>query len=80
MINDARRKGTLEFLMNSNIISVQKDKNTVTGITAQLSDRSQRKYACKILIDATEYGDILPLAKAQYRAGNSVSNFIESLW
>ena len=76
MINDARRKGTLEFLMNSNIISVQKDKNTVTGITAQLSDRSQRKYACKILIDATEYGDILPLAKAQYRAGNSVSKFI----
>ncbi|MBQ9574446.1 MAG: FAD-dependent oxidoreductase, partial [Synergistaceae bacterium] len=28
---------------------------------------------CKILIDATEYGDILPLAGADYRAGNSVT-------
>ncbi len=26
----------------------------------------------KILIDATEYGDILPLAGAEYRAGNSI--------
>lgn len=77
MINEARRRGTLEFLMNSNIIAVQKDKNTVTGITVRLSDKTQRKYACKILIDATEYGDILPLAKTQYRAGNSVSKFLD---
>ena len=76
MINDARRLGTLDFLMNSNIISVQKNKKTITGITVQLNDRTQRKYSCKVLIDATEYGDILPLAKTQYRLGNSTSSFI----
>lgn len=76
MINDARRRGTLDFLMNSNIIAVNKDKNRITGITAQLNDKSQRKYTCKILIDATEYGDILPLAKSQYRVGNTHSKFL----
>ena len=35
-----------------------------------------RNYGCKVLIDATEYGDILPLTKTPYRAGNSVSKFI----
>ena len=76
MINEARRHGTLEFLMNSQIISVQKDKKTVTGITVQLNDRTQRKYSCKVLIDATEYGDVLPLAKTRYRLGNTVSDFL----
>ena len=75
MINESRRRGTLEFLMNANIIAVKKDKNTVTGVTVQLLDRSNRIYDCKILIDATEYGDILPLAKTQYRIGNAVSKF-----
>lgn len=28
---------------------------------------------CRVLIDATEYGDILPLAGADYRAGNSIT-------
>ena len=32
---------------------------------------------CKILIDATEYGDILPLANAEYRIGNSISSSID---
>ncbi len=32
-----------------------------------------KNITCKVLIDATEYGDILPLAGAEYRAGNSVT-------
>ena len=75
MINEARRKGTLEFLMNSEIISVTKTKNTISSVTAK-TPSGNRNYSCKILIDATEYGDILPLAKTPYRAGNSVSKFI----
>ena len=76
MINEARRKGTLDFLMHSEITSVQKNKNTVTGVTIKTGESSTRTYNCKILIDATEYGDILPLAKTQYRLGNTVSKFI----
>lgn len=76
MINEARRKGTLEFLMSSNVISVSKNRNRIIGATVQTSDKSQRFYDCKILIDATEYGDVLPLAKIQYRVGNSVNKFM----
>ncbi len=76
LVNDARRKGTIDFLMRSEIISVKKDKNTITGVTVRTSDNSRRNYSCKILIDATEYGDILPLAKTEYRIGNSTSKFI----
>ena len=60
MINEARRRGTLEFLMTSEITSVQKDKRTITGVTVR-TPSGTRNYSCKVLIDATEYGDILPL-------------------
>ena len=33
---------------------------------------------CKILIDATEYGDVIPMAGADYRAGNSISPAIDN--
>ena len=75
MINEARRRGTLEFLMNSEIISVTKTHNAVSSVTAK-TPSGNRNYSCKILIDATEYGDILPLTKTPYRAGNSVSKFL----
>ncbi|MBQ7594542.1 MAG: FAD-dependent oxidoreductase [Synergistaceae bacterium] len=36
-----------------------------------------KTFTCKIIIDATEYGDIIPLAGARYRSGNSVSPEID---
>ena len=76
LINEARRSGTLEFLMLSEIVSVQKNKNTITGVTVRTGENSRQNYTCKVLIDATEYGDILPLAKTQYRLGNTSSRFL----
>ena len=75
MINEARRRGNLEFMMNSEIVSVTKTKNAVSSVTAK-TPSGNRNYACKILIDATEYGDVIPLTKTPYRAGNSVSRFL----
>ena len=40
MINDARRRGTLDFMMNSEIIAVEKDKRRIKGVTVQLPDKS----------------------------------------
>ena len=45
-------------------------------ITVKTS-RDIKTFTCKILIDATEYGDIIPLAGAKYRSGNSVSPEID---
>jgi hypothetical protein len=36
-----------------------------------------REIKCRVLIDATEYGDVLPLAGAEYRAGNSATPSID---
>ena len=78
LINEARRHGTLDFLMNSEITAVKKEGRTVKGVTIQAGDKTTRNYSCRVLIDATEYGDILPLSKTQYRAGNSLSGFLNS--
>ena len=75
LINEARRKGTIDFLMSSEITSVNKNKNKITGVTVKTPE-GEKRYACKILVDATEYGDMIPLCKIPYRAGNSVSPFV----
>ena len=77
MVNDARRKGVIDFYMNSEIVEVKKNRRTVTGVTVKTPEGS-KNHECKVLIDATEYGDILPLAKTQYRIGNSVAKFSTS--
>ncbi len=78
MVNEARARGknTLDILCNSAVTAVQKEGKQVRGVTVK-SPKGTFKTACKVLIDATEYGDILPLAKTAYRAGNSVSPFIK---
>ena len=76
MINEARRRGTLEFLMNSEVTGVAKTKNAVSSVTVK-TPSGNRNYSCKILIDATEYGDVIPLTNTPYRAGNSVSKFLD---
>ena len=47
------------------------DGKTVTGI---IVDVRGKKFQCnsKVLIDATEYGDLLPLAGASYRVSRNV--------
>ena len=74
MVNDARRKGVIDFLMNSEVVSVKSDNKKVSGVTVR-TQGSKKDYGCKILIDATEYGDILPLVNINYRIGNSEAKF-----
>ena len=76
LVNEARRKGTIDFLMNSEVTRVNKNKNKITGVTVKTPEGDKR-YACKVLIDATEYGDLIPLCGIPYRAGNSVSPFLD---
>ena len=74
MVNDARRSGVIDFLMNSEIIHVKHDNKKVSGVTVR-TQRGKADYTCKMLIDATEYGDILPLVNINYRIGNSEAKF-----
>ncbi|NLL36013.1 MAG: FAD-dependent oxidoreductase [Fretibacterium sp.] len=66
----------LDLLLSTSVTQVKLEGKTVTGVTLHGAEGSH-KVACHVLIDATEYGDVLPLAKADYRLGNSVTPFID---
>ena len=76
LVNEAKRNGTLDLLMSSEITNVNKNRNTITGVTVKTPE-GERRYVSRILIDATEYGDMIALGKIPYRAGNSVSTFLD---
>lgn len=60
--------------VRSRVVAVRKEADTVRGVTVDmvLDDGSSRRseVACKVLIDATEYGDVLPLVGVPYRVSN----------
>jgi hypothetical protein len=71
----------LDVLLRAHPIAVARTGDTVTGVTLTMGSRAKpleavvtRKIACKILIDASEYGDVLPLAKVAYRVGSRIVN------
>lgn len=80
----ARGEEAPDILYDSEIIAVGKEQ--VISVNSENVSEAPRinsviiktpegmkNITCKILIDATEYGDILPLAGADYRAGNSIT-------
>lgn len=83
-IQDAREKaasfkpgGRLDLLLRTRVTEVKKNGNKVTGVTiTQWNEggREQEKHVnCGVLVDATEYGDVIPLTGAPYRVGNTKS-------
>ncbi len=60
-----------DILFHSNVIGV-KNENEEKSVTVQTPE-GVREINFKILIDATEYGDILPMVGARYRSGNFIS-------
>jgi hypothetical protein len=77
-IHEARERGALlDVSLRTRVVGVKKDGNTVQGATVILADGTRRDLTCKVLIDATEYGDVFPLTGARYRVGNSTSDKID---
>ena len=63
------------------VISVSSENMTsgkrVNSVIIQTPD-GKINVTCKILVDATEYGDVIPMTGADYRAGNSISPAINN--
>lgn len=76
MLDEARKTAPLDLALRSAVTQVSKQGNTITGVTVQ-SGADSRKVACKILIDATEWGDVIPLTGARYRVGNCTNDAID---
>jgi hypothetical protein len=63
---------------------VTRQGKAVTGVTVEFADDSgtgtatgRKPIACSVLIDATEYGDVIPLTGARYRTGNGTSDKVD---
>ena len=74
------RPVVLDLAVRTKVTAVKKDGDTVKGATlTEWTEQGpqQKQVACKVLIDATEYGDVLPLTGAAYRVGTSTSDKID---
>ena len=80
MLGDARGSGVLDLVLRSRVTKVRRHSDTVTGIAlVSITEKGPetRSIESKVLIDATEWGDVIPLAGARYRAGNCTSDAID---
>lgn len=59
-------KGKVDLYLRERVVKVLGTRQTVTGVVTQ----HQQVFHSKVVIDATEYGDVLPLTPAAYRLGN----------
>lgn len=75
-IAEARKKGTLDLVTGTQLKQVLKQDSAVTGVVLE-KDGVKKSPACKVLIEATEYGDVLPLTGARYRVGTVKNDQIE---
>lgn len=80
MIESARGRGTLDVILRATVTKVLKQGDTVTGVVVEQvtpSGKQTRTLRSRVLIDATEWGDVIPLAGARYRVGNCTSDAID---
>lgn len=71
------RQPVLDLAVRTKVSKVQKSGETVTGVTLQEwteGGMKQKDVRCRILIDATEYGDVIPLTGVRYRVGTATSD------
>jgi hypothetical protein len=79
LLGDARGQGVLDLALRSRVVKVLKAGDVVTGVeveSATEKDRERHTIQCRVLIDATEWGDVIPLTGARYRVGNCTSDAI----
>lgn len=76
-IKDARdRKAVLDLATGSKVVSVLKSGEKVEGVEVEHGGK-KKTVRCKVLVEATEYGDMLPLAGARYRVGSTTSDNLD---
>ncbi len=76
MIDMLHEAGPVDIYLHSRFISVQEQDGAVTGLRIEHQGK-ELLLESKTLIDATEWGDIIPMTSAIYRAGNSLSPHID---
>jgi hypothetical protein len=66
MIEDVRRRpAVLDLMLRTRVVRVVTDGNRIAAAVTSAGDELRTR----VLIDATEYGDVIPLTPARYRIG-----------
>lgn len=65
---NAGGKGHIDLMLRDRVVRVLSSGDTVTGVVTA----DGKTLRSKVLIDATEYGDVLPLTPAAFRSGHSI--------
>lgn len=80
MLNEARDSGTLDLEFRCRVVKVLRQGGTVTGVEIESTapeGKRTRTVQSRVLIDATEWGDVIPLTGAPYRVGNCTSQTLD---
>ena len=76
MIREIRAPGSVTIVTETRVTQARREGTRLVAVTA-VRDFVLTEYRAAVFVDATECGDLLPLAGARYRAGNSVSPDID---
>lgn len=66
----------LDVTLLARVTKVLKEGNAVTGVEITVGNET-RTIQSKILMDATEWGDVIPLTGARYRVGNCLNEDVD---
>ena len=69
MLHDTGQRGRLDVSLESKVTAVKREGDVVTGATVEMAGKPVQIH-CRVLIDATEWGDVIPLTGLNYRVGN----------
>lgn len=67
-----RKAGGIDLIYRAKPISAKTTNGKVTSAVFEIAGKEESIRA-EVFIDATEYGDFIPLTGARYRSGNSIS-------
>ncbi len=80
MLKEAGGGAHLDLLLRARVSKVHRTAEAVSGVDLDLvtaHGRETRAVSSRVVIDATEWGDVLPLAGAAYRSGNHTSEALD---
>jgi len=63
---------TISLRLRTEVLAAQMANGAITGLTIR-QNGSTKNVTAKVVIDATEYGDLLPLTGADFRSGNATN-------
>lgn len=69
MLRPAREAGLLKVLYEAVPVSVERDGDRIRSVTVRTASSGLTRIEAKAVVDATELGDLLPLAGVPYRTG-----------